>query len=145
MSNSILAFTLSILCVPMICHAEQTLELAVPFTDNMILQREADVPVWGFDLPGSKITVEFAGQKKTTVADHFGDWMIKLDPLQASHEERQFTVVNNRGVKVILRHVLVGEVWFSSGQSNMVWVANSSMCRDIARDLSSSPKGYSHS
>ncbi|MGB1129293.1 MAG: sialate O-acetylesterase, partial [Haloferula sp.] len=51
-----------------------SLELAAPFTQNMILQREAEVPVWGFDSPGSQVTVEFAGQKKTAVANKFGDW-----------------------------------------------------------------------
>ena len=48
--------------------ADQQLELAVPFTDNMILQRESEVPIWGFDAPGNQVTVEFAGQTKTTVA-----------------------------------------------------------------------------
>ena len=68
--------------------ADQQLELAVPFTDNMILQRESKVPVWGFDEPGNKVTVDFAGQSKAAVADKFGDWMVKLDPLKASGEER---------------------------------------------------------
>ena len=41
--------------------ADQQLELAAPFTDNAILQRESSVPVWGWDVPGSKVTVQFAG------------------------------------------------------------------------------------
>jgi len=138
MPKTTIVFILSVLFFTSYAKAEQTLELAVPFTDNMILQRESEVPVWGFDAPGSKITVEFAGQKKTAVVDKFGDWMVKLDPLKASHEERKFTVANNRGDKFILDRVLVGEVWFSSGQSNMVWVANQSMCREIAREIAGS-------
>ena len=47
---------------------DQQLELAAPFTDNMVLQRESKVPVWGFDSPGNKVTVKFAGQSKTAVA-----------------------------------------------------------------------------
>ncbi|MFT6864593.1 MAG: sialate O-acetylesterase [Akkermansiaceae bacterium] len=100
--------------------AELKLELAVPFTDNMILQRESAVPVWGFDQPGSQITVSFAGQTHKAVADEKGDWMLKLDPLEVSREERGFQVKNNRGEVIDLTGVLVGEVWFSSGQSNMV-------------------------
>jgi sialate O-acetylesterase len=46
--------------------ADQPLELAAPFTDNMILQRESDVPVWGVDAPGNQVTVEFAGQTRRT-------------------------------------------------------------------------------
>ena len=60
---------------------EQELELAAPFTNNMVLQRQTVVPVWGFDMPDAQVTVEFAGQKKTAVADKYGDWMVKLDPV----------------------------------------------------------------
>ena len=117
---------------------DQQLELAVPFTDNMILQRESKVSIWGFDAPGNQVTVEFAGQTKTTVADKNGDWLVKLDPLKVSLEERGLEVKNNRGKSISLKGVLVGEVWFSSGQSNMVWTAGKSMCNELARELASS-------
>lgn len=121
-----------------IASADQKLEMAAPFTNNMILQRESRVPVWGFDKPGAKITVEFANQKKRTVADKFGDWMIKLDPLDVSKENRVMKISNDAGQSIALSNVLVGEVWFSSGQSNMVWTASKSMCGEIAREISSS-------
>ncbi len=120
--------------------AEPKLELAVPFTDNMILQRQAMVPVWGFDAPNAQVTVAFAGQKKTATADQHGDWMVKLNPLVVSNEGRNLTVTNNRNESVVLQNVLVGEVWFSSGQSNMVWLANKSMCNELAREIASSEK-----
>ena len=116
------------------------IQLAAPFTDNMILQRERAVPVWGSDAPGSEVTVEFAGQVKVAKADDKGDWMLRLDPLEASLTERVFRVRNNRGQSHDLEGVLVGEVWFSSGQSNMVWTAGKSMCRDLASDLSRAEK-----
>lgn len=119
--------------------AEEQLELAAPFTDHMILQRQTDVPVWGFDRPGTQVTVKFAGQQKTAVADKFGDWMIELDPLTASREARRMTVTNDRGEAMSLEDVLVGEVWFSSGQSNMVWTAGQSMCRELAGQIAGSP------
>lgn len=118
--------------------AEAALEAAVPFTSHMILQRGQPVPVWGFDRPGSKIQVEFAGQKKIVVADEFGDWMVRLEPLQASFESRVMTITNDRDERVVLEDVLVGEVWFSSGQSNMVWTAGSSMCAELAKEIASS-------
>ena len=139
MSNNLLASLLSALS--MACGASvagPSLELAVPFTDNMILQREAEVPVWGFDEPGAQVSVAFAGQTKTAVANDKGDWMVKLDPLTASRSERAMKVKNNRGQSITLTGVLVGEVWFSSGQSNMVWPAGKSMCGDLARELASS-------
>ena len=120
--------------------AAGALELAVPFTDNMILQRGQEVPVWGFDQPGSEITVEFAGEVKKAVADEDGDWMVRLGSLEASLEERIFRVKNGKGESISLKGVLVGEVWFSSGQSNMVWTAGKSMCRELAKTISSSEK-----
>jgi sialate O-acetylesterase len=137
--NKTLSFLLlALLPIPNATAEDQQLELAVPFTDNMILQRESKAPVWGFDEQGNKVTVKFAGQTKTAVADKNGDWMVKLDPLKASREERVLEVKNNKGKSISLKGVLVGEVWFSSGQSNMVWIAGKSMCNELAKQLASS-------
>ena len=119
---------------------QPTLQVAAPFTNNMILQRGGPVPVWGFANPGSIITVTFAEQEKATKADAAGEWMINLDPLQASQTERTLKVTSDQQESLELQRVLVGEVWFSSGQSNMVWTAGSSMCRELAQEISSSPE-----
>ena len=118
--------------------ADRQLELAVPFSDNMILQRGSEVPIWGVDASGNQVTVEFARQIKTVFADKNGNWMVKLDPLKISREEQGLEVKNNRGKSISLKGVLVGEVWFSSGQSNMVWTAGKSMCNELAREIASS-------
>ena len=137
--NKLLFLLFSVLVPTLgVTAADPQLELAAPFTDNMVLQRETPVPVWGFAQPGNRITVEFAGQSKSAVADKFGDWMVKLGPLKASGKERVFEVKDNKGKSISLKGVLVGEVWFSSGQSNMVWTAGKSMCRELAREISSS-------
>lgn len=119
------------------CEEKGGLRLAVPFTDNMILQRQKPVPVWGFDTPGSRVTVEFAGQTKTATADEYGDWKVELDALEASFEPAEMLVFSSSdaGRVVRLGNVLVGEVWFSSGQSNMVWIAGKSMCAELANGL----------
>ena len=135
-----LLFSYALLSIASIAGADQNLELAAPFTNNMILQRQTDVPVWGFDTPGAKITVEFAGQSKTAVVNQYGDWMVKLDPLEVSRAGRQMKVTNDRSESIILDGALVGEVWFSSGQSNMVWTAGKSMCGDLAREIAGSEK-----
>ena len=121
-------------------QAETKLELAAPFTDNMILQRQVEVPVWGWAVPGREIEVSFAGQKKTAKTDEAGKWMLKLDPLRASAEERDFRVSASDGQSVTLEDVLVGEVWFSSGQSNMVWLASSSSVRELASEIAKAEK-----
>lgn len=122
-------------CCAAVQAADQPLELAVPFTDHMILQQKQAVPVWGFDTPGAQVTVTFAGQIHATTADNNGDWMVHLHPLDATKEPRQLTVRNDRQELLELKDILVGEVWFSSGQSNMVWTAGSSMCAEIAREI----------
>lgn len=118
--------------------ADQKLALAAPFTDNMILQRETEVPVWGFDAPGTEVMVEFAGQKRRAVTSKNGDWLVKLNPLAVSRTERTFKVTSNKSGSILLKGVLVGEVWFSSGQSNMVWTAGKSMASGIAREIAGS-------
>jgi sialate O-acetylesterase len=105
------------------------IELGAPFCDNMILQREMDLPVWGWSKPGTKITVEFAGQKVSAEAGKDGKWTLKLKPLKANAEPAEMTITGSDGKKVVLKNVLVGEVWMASGQSNMQW--KSSAC-DVA-------------
>ena len=138
MNKSLFPLLLALVPILSVSAADQQLELAVPFTDNMILQRESKVPVWGFDEPGNEVSVKFAGQTKTAVADKNGNWMVKLDPLKASGEERGLEAKNDTGKSILLKGVLVGEVWFSSGQSNMVWTAGKSMCHELAKQLTSS-------
>ena len=97
-------------------------KLASPFTDHMVLQREVKIPVWGTADAGETVTVEFAGQKKTAIADTEGKWLVKLDPLPASAEPRELLVRGNRKLAIgncKCVDVLVGEVWLASGQSNM--------------------------
>src|SRR5437879_5970019 len=64
--------------------AEQKAELPFVhplFSDHVVLQRGAKVPVWGWAAPGAEIKVQFAGQTKSGIADADGKWMIRLSPL----------------------------------------------------------------
>ena len=65
---------------------------ATPFADNMVLQRERAVPVWGVADPGEKVTVTFAGQTKTAQAGSDGKWCVSLDAMPASKENRVLKV-----------------------------------------------------
>ena len=138
MNKIILTILLSLLSSIGALSEEHDFQLAVPFTDNMILQRDNKVPVWGHDISGNEITVKFSGQTKKAIANKQGDWMVKLDPLKASLSEQVMEISNNRGKLIKLNGVLVGEVWFSSGQSNMVWTAGKSMCNELAKEIASS-------
>jgi hypothetical protein len=118
-------------------QAPPAIELGLPFRDNAILQREMPVPVWGWSKPGTTVMVEFAGQDESTKAGADGKWMLKLKPLKASAEPAEM-VVQESGNKVILKNILVGEVWHASGQSNMEWFANKSMCVALAKEIANS-------
>ena len=63
--------------------------LPAVFSDQLILQREAEVSVWGWADADEKIVVEFAGQKKSVTAAAKGKWLVKLDSLPASAEPRE--------------------------------------------------------
>ena len=95
------------------------------FGDHMVLQRQQPVPIWGWEDPNVEVTVTFAGQTKTVKADESGNWMVKLDALEANKTGQALTV---KGTSTkVFKDVLVGEVWICSGQSNMEWTVNQSM------------------
>ena len=110
-----------------ICAAAAgAVKTATPFADNMVLQRGMAVPVWGTAEAGERVTVSFAGQTKSTTADAVGKWFVTLDPMPESAESRTLTVAGAANSEEC-RNVLVGEVWFASGQSNMnfpIWGGN---------------------
>ena len=112
------------------CAASVEAAVTMPrvFGNNMVLQQGQRVPVWGKADPGEKVTVSFAGQSVSAAADATGKWKIFLAPLQTSAEGRDFTVssaIGQSNNQKIFRNVVVGEVWFCSGQSNMEYTMSS--------------------
>ncbi len=86
------------------------------FSNNMVLQRNIPVPVWGWAAPGEKITVRVAGKTARTVADKDGMWQVVIPKLCAGGPYKLSVKGKN---SVEYKDVLVGEVWICSGQSNM--------------------------
>lgn len=101
-----------------ISPAKAALQLPAVISDHMILQRDIALPLWGTGTPGEKVSVEFAGQSKTSTVGADGKWMVKLDPLPASGESREL-IVKSPDTTLKVNDVLVGDVWLASGQSNM--------------------------
>ncbi len=99
-------------------------DVALPkiLSDNMVLQRELPVPIWGTAAPGEEIAVRFAGQEKKTKAGADGRWTVSLDALKASATPQELTIAGTN--TVTLKNILVGEVWLCSGQSNMEYSIN---------------------
>lgn len=108
------------------CLAPAAVQLAEPFTDHAVLQRDVPVPVWGWsDRPGADVTVRFGGQTKQTRVNASGLWRADLDPMPANAAGADLTVTEG-ATTVTCRDVVVGEVWLASGQSNMEWSLASS-------------------
>ena len=85
------------------------------FCDGAVLQQGISVPVWGEARNGEKVTVKFQNQEVSAIARD-GHWRVELRPLQAGGP---FTLIITGDNTVTLTNVLIGEVWLSSGQSNM--------------------------
>jgi sialate O-acetylesterase len=85
---------------------------------GMVLQRDAKIDLWGWAEPAEKVHIAFRGSTVHTEADRNGRWSMSLGPYAAGgpHE----LTVTGRNV-IVLRDVLIGDVWLASGQSNMEW------------------------
>lgn len=94
------------------------LRLASVFSDHMVLQRQMPVRVWGHAAAGVTVQVSFAGQQQRATAGADGAWQVVLEPLQAESGGQELTVQAG-DQQVVIRDVLVGEVWLLGGQSNM--------------------------
>ncbi|RME93555.1 MAG: sialate O-acetylesterase [Verrucomicrobia bacterium] len=102
------------------------------FSDHMVLQRGKPLPVWGWADPGEEVSVTFRGYSVQTRAND-GRWMLWLPPQEAGGPE---TLTVRGKNEIVLRDVLVGEVWICSGQSNMEFPLN--RASDSAPDIADS-------
>jgi sialate O-acetylesterase len=91
------------------------------FKDHMVLQREAQVRVWGWAEPGEAVSVtgswhSTAAARCRTKAD--GTWEIHLKTTKAGGPHTLTVAGTNR---TVIQDVMLGEVWVCAGQSNMAW------------------------
>ncbi len=91
--------------------------------NSMVLQRDRAAPIWGWDDPGTKVTVTLGDAKATAEADADGKWIVELPAMKAGGP---LTMTIEGTDKVTVEDILVGEVWLCSGQSNMEWPVSAS-------------------
>ena len=84
--------------------------------DNMVLQRNANINLWGWADPGETVSLQFQGRQLTAEAGKDGKWLAVTSPLPAGGPYEM--VIKGKNT-IIIRNVLVGDVWLASGQSNM--------------------------
>jgi sialate O-acetylesterase len=99
--------------------ARAEIKLPAVFGDNMVLQQQSQVAVWGWAKANSTVTVGCSWNKKrySAKSDGKGYWKLKVQTPEASYTPHSLTVSD--GKPVSLKNVLIGEVWICSGQSNM--------------------------
>lgn len=91
-------------------------KLASLFTDNMVLQRDKAVNVWGKADEGEMVRISINDQTQEVIADKDGSWKVKFLPMNAGGP---FELTAEGKNKITIHNVMIGEVWLCSGQSNM--------------------------
>ncbi len=103
-------------------YSYSTVRLPRLISDNMVLQREKPINIWGWADAGEKVTVQFNKQTKSVKTGKSGKWMITLDAEKAGGP---FVLTVKGKNTITVNNILVGEVWVCSGQSNMEWPVRS--------------------
>ena len=94
------------------------------FSDNMVLQRNSNVNIWGKSNPNQKVTVYSSWNNKSvkTNSNNNGEWILKIETNDYNGPHKLTISTNNDLVEI--NNILLGEVWFASGQSNMEMTLN---------------------
>ncbi len=88
------------------------------FSDNMVLQQKSDVIFWGWAKPGEKVVIkaDWMNEEITSLGSVQGTWKVTVKTPSAGGP---FTISIKGQNEIVLKNVLIGEVWLCSGQSNM--------------------------
>jgi sialate O-acetylesterase len=121
--KSVFVRLICVMCISIIFSAQITAQVKLPaiVRDSMILQRDAKVNIWGWAAANEKLSVRFNNKTYKTKADAAGNWKVILPPTKAGGP---YTIDISASNKITLKEILFGDVWFCSGQSNMVHQLN---------------------
>lgn len=111
-----------LLCLSLLANAN--ISLPKIFANDMVLQRDKSIPIWGWADANEKIEIKFNKQIKSTKADKNGKWTIQLEAEKAGGPYELLIKGKN---KIVIKNVLVGEVWICSGQSNMAFTVSEAL------------------
>lgn len=92
-------------------------KLPLLISDGMVLQRDADVKIWGWADKGEKVTINFNGKTYNATTGTDGKWSVMLSELKAG--DGPYSMDINASNHIILTNIMIGDVWVCSGQSNM--------------------------
>jgi sialate O-acetylesterase len=98
-------------------HADVRLPNVI--SDNMVIQRDKPIQIWGWAKRREKVTVTFKGSEVKTRADKSNNWHVTFPPMPADAEPATLSIKGRN--RIAVTNILVGDVWLCSGQSNMKW------------------------
>lgn len=107
------------------------------FQNGAVLQRNMEIPVWGQSASNSRIRAELAGNRAFTKTSSAGDFLLRLPALEAGGPYELTVSDLDTGESVVVKDVLVGEVWLASGQSNMEYTIGTNWSVSTASGLNS--------
>lgn len=115
-SYKVILLTLSLFLSSFVLQAK--IQLPSVLGDNMVLLQNSKVNIWGKATKNTKVIIipSWSGKTYTTQSDKDGKWLINIDTPAAGGP---FEISISDGEKLTLQNILIGEVWFCSGQSNM--------------------------
>jgi len=85
--------------------------------DHMVLQRDTKITIWGWASAAEKVVVKFYGRKYQAITSGDGKWSVVINPMKSGGPYAMDIKAKNH---IIIHDILIGDVWFCSGQSNMV-------------------------
>lgn len=122
MKTRITYFIILLTCFASLTEAK--VRFASVFTDNMVLQRNSKVAIWGWANPGENIRLVCSWNPSDTIvvkSDNQSFWSTEIRTIEAGGP---YTLTASDSEKTELSNILLGEVWLCSGQSNMEWSVN---------------------
>ncbi|MCC8426525.1 sialate O-acetylesterase [Mucilaginibacter sp. UR6-11] len=118
MKKSIAVIFKTTLVILLSCNATfAQFRLPAIFGDNMVLQRNMNVPVYGWGEVGEQVQVDFKGKTYTTTTGADGKWLVKLNSYKAGGPYEMH--ISGKSTSLTYKNILIGDVWLASGQSNM--------------------------
>lgn len=112
-------FAGTLLVLISICSAKADIMVPAIFSDNMVLKQQSQVLVWGWANPNTTVKVVGSWEKKVYKinSDNEGSWKIRIKTPRAGYTP--YTLTISDGKEIVIKNILIGEVWVCSGQSNM--------------------------
>lgn len=132
-SSSALVVVVALVVTCIASAAMADLRLPAVIADGMVLQHGRPVPVWGWAEPGETVSVTLAEHAASTEANRGGRWSVTLPKLAAAGDPLEMHISASSGSRIVVKSVLVGEVWFCTGPSNIFWPVK--RCDNAAEEM----------